>query len=188
MADTQGTGKEIKIVALVGSLRRASVNRELTRIAAENTADGVTLEYYAGLEKLPFYNEDLDIEPADTEVARVRTAVADADAVLIVTPEYNGTIPAVLKNAIDWLSRPYGSGALTAKPVGVISAAPTAYGAKWSHEHTAKAVEIAGGRIVEDVTLNLSIQVPTLADDAELVAQLRTAVAALVESATPVSA
>jgi NAD(P)H-dependent FMN reductase len=188
MPDTEETSTEFTIVALVGSLRRASVNRELARIAADNTPSGVALEYYAGLEKLPFYNEDLDLDPADAEVARVRAAVGNADAVLIFTPEYNGTIPAVLKNAIDWLSRPYGSGALTGKPVGVISAAPTAFGAKWSHEHTSRAVGIAGGRLVEDVTLHLSITAGALADDADLVAQLRTAVAALVDSAKSVAA
>ena len=89
-----------KIVVLVGSLRRESVNRALARVAAENAPADVAVDVYSGLELLPFYNEDLDTEPVDAEVARVRGTVGDADAVLIVTPEYNGTIPAVLKNAI----------------------------------------------------------------------------------------
>lgn len=91
--------KNTKILVLVGSLRKDSVNRALARVAADNAPIGVAVERYTGLELLPFYNEDIDGDTAGVDAARLRDAVADADAVLIATPEYNGTVPAVLKNA-----------------------------------------------------------------------------------------
>ena len=100
----------IKVLALVGSLRAASVNRQIAELAAEVAPDGVTVTVFEGLGELPFYNEEIDPavgaqgdEPA--AVAALRAAAAEADAALVVTPEYNGSIPAGVKNAIDWLSR-----------------------------------------------------------------------------------
>ena len=78
---------------------------------------------YEGLGDVPFYNEDIDTADAPAAVVALRDAAAEADAVLVVTPEYNGSIPAVLKNAIDWLSRPFGAGALKGKPMAVIGSA-----------------------------------------------------------------
>ena len=72
------------------------------------------------------------------------TAAADADAALVVTPEYNGSIPGVLKNAIDWLSRPYGDSALKSKPLAVVGAALGQYGGVWAHDETRKSFGIAG--------------------------------------------
>ena len=108
------------ILILVGSLRAASINRQLAEVATQVTPAGVTAAIYPGLGDLPHYNEDIDTADAPAAVAALRAAADDADAALVVTPEYNGTIPGVLKNAIDWLSRPYGSGALTGKPLAVI--------------------------------------------------------------------
>ncbi|SIS02635.1 NADPH-dependent FMN reductase [Williamsia sterculiae] len=143
------------IVALVGSLRSNLINRQLAEIAREAVAPDVAVEIHDGLAELPFYNEDVDTGDVPAAAVRLRTAVAAADAVLLITPEYNGTIPAVLKNAIDWLSRPYGSGALVDKPIGVIGAALGRHGGKWSQDDTRRAVGIAGGRVVEEVELRL---------------------------------
>lgn len=144
------------VLALVGSLRAASVNRQLAELAAASAPEGAEVIVYEGLADLPFYNEDLDVEGADIPaVSALRAAGARADALLLLTPEYNGTIPAALKNAIDWLSRPYGSGAVKDKPVAVISASPSPNGAAWAHEDTRKAARIAGGRVLEDVTLSI---------------------------------
>jgi NAD(P)H-dependent FMN reductase len=181
----ENEAQSMKIVVLVGSLRRQSVNRALARVAAENAPADVVVDVYSGLELLPFYNEDLDTEPVDAEVARVRGTVAEADAVLIITPEYNGTIPAVLKNAIDWLSRPYGTGALTGKPVGVLGAALARFGGKWSHDDTSRSVGIAGGRVVEEAELHLTIgklDGKPVGEVPEVVDQLRRAVMVLVDA------
>ncbi|MCE9516908.1 MAG: NAD(P)H-dependent oxidoreductase, partial [Mycobacterium sp.] len=113
----------ITVLALVGSLRTASINRQLAELAAQSAPDGVTVVVYDGLGDLPFYNEDIDTADAPAAVSALRTAAADADAALVVTPEYNGSIPGVLKNAIDWLSRPWGDGAFKDKPLAVIGTA-----------------------------------------------------------------
>jgi chromate reductase len=118
---------DIKVLTLVGSLRAASVNRQLAELAAEAAPDGITLNIYEGLGDLPFYNEDIDTEDAPAAVVALRAAAAEADAALVVTPEYNATIPGVLKNAIDWLSRmtpqPF-----AAKPIAMFGASGGALG------------------------------------------------------------
>ena len=171
------------VLVLVGSLRAASVNRQLAELAIETAPAGVTLEWFDRLGELPFYNEDIDSDEVAEPVTALRDAAARAGAALVITPEYNGSIPAVLKNAIDWLSRPYGNGALKGKPFAVIGAALGQYGGVWAHDETRKSLAIAGPRIVED--LNLSI--PTKALDGkhprehdETVAQLRDIVGKLV--------
>lgn len=144
---------QTRVLALVGSLRSAAVTRQLAETAGAVAPENVEVNVYEGLADVPFYNEDLDGESVPVAAAALRAAVADVDAVLLVTPEYNGTTSAVLKNAIDWLSRPYGAGAVSNKPVGVVSASPSANAAKWALEDTIKAVGIAGGKVAEGGSL-----------------------------------
>ena len=143
------------VLVLVGSLRKESVNRQLAELAAEVAPDGVAIARFDRLGELPFYNEDIDNESAPEPVVALREAAAGADAALVVTPEYNGSIPGVLKNAIDWLSRPYGAGALKDKPLAVVGAALGQYGGVWAHDETRKSFGIAGPRVVEDLELSL---------------------------------
>lgn len=145
---------ETKVLVLVGSLRAASLNRQLAEVAVESAPEGVTVRVADGLGELPFYNEDLDNESISDAVVALRQIAGDADAILAVTPEYNGTIPAVLKNAIDWLSRPYGAGAVVGKPVAVIGTAVGQYGGVWAHDESRKSFGIAGADVV-DVKLSL---------------------------------
>lgn len=149
---------ELTILTLVGSLRAGSVNRQLAEVAADVAPDGVRLQIYDGLDRLPFYNEDLDTPQPPESVAALRAAAAAADAALVVTPEYNGSIPGVLKNAIDWLSRPYGASDLQGKPLAVIGAAAGRYGGSWAHDETRKSFGIAGPRVIESITLSLPIK------------------------------
>jgi NAD(P)H-dependent FMN reductase len=148
----------VNILALVGSLRAASVNRQIAELAADEAPDGVTVTVYDGLGDLPFYNEDLDTENPPAAVSALRAAAAVADGTLVVTPEYNGSIPGVLKNAIDWLSRPYGNGALKDKPLVVVGAALGQYGGVWAHDETRKSFGIAGTRVVEAITLAVPVK------------------------------
>ena len=173
---------ETHIAVLVGSLRAGSVNRRLAELLRDQAPAGVTLDMVEGLGELPFYNEDLDRDgDVPQAAAALREQVAGADRVLAVTPEYNGTMPAVLNNAIDWLSRPYGVGALTGKPFGVIGTTPTPYGGKWSHADAARSAGIAGAVVVEDVTVSQSsIDVDVLTDP-QVLATLHDALARLVE-------
>ncbi|MHC9296377.1 NADPH-dependent FMN reductase [Mycobacterium sp. LTG2003] len=173
---------DIKVLVLVGSLRAASINRQLAGLAVETAPDGVDLRVFDRLAELPFYNEDIDTQDVAEPVAALREAAAGADAALVVTPEYNGTIPAVLKNAIDWLSRPYGSGALKDKPVAVIGAALGQYGGVWAHDETRKSLSIAGPRVVEDLKLSIPAKVfdgKHPRENAEVVANLRDVVGKL---------
>jgi len=174
------------ILVLVGSLRAASVNRQLAEVAAESAADGVTLEIYDGLAEVPFYNEDLDTATPPAAAAALRRAATRADGALLITPENNATIPAVLKNAIDWLSRPYGASGLTGTPVAVIGAAAGRHGGAWAHDETRKSVGITGATVLDDVRLSLAI--PTLAgrhprEDPAVVAAVSAAVSALADAA-----
>jgi NAD(P)H-dependent FMN reductase len=148
---------DVKVLALVGSLRAASVNRQLAELAADTAPDGVTVTLFDGLGELPFYNEDIDNGNVAEPVVALRAAAADADAALVVTPEYNGSIPGVLKNAIDWLSRPFGSSALKDKPVAVVGAAAGRYGGVWAHDETRKSFGIAGPRVVESVKMSVPL-------------------------------
>jgi NAD(P)H-dependent FMN reductase len=154
---------DVKVLALVGSLRAASVNRQLAELAADTAPDGVTVTVFDGLGELPFYNEDVDNEPAPDPVVALRTAAADADAALVVTPENNGSIPAVLKNAIDWLSRPFGQSVLANKPVAVIGAAAGHTGGARAHRETRKSFKFFGAglpRVVESI--ELAVPIPSL--------------------------
>lgn len=146
---------DVKVLVLVGSLREASVNRQLAELAVEQAPDGVELRIFDRLGDLPFYNEDIDTADVAEPVVALRAAAAEADAALVVTPEYNGSIPGVLKNAIDWLSRPFGNGALKDKPLAVVGAALGQYGGVWAHDETRKSFGIAGPRVVEDLKLSV---------------------------------
>ena len=146
---------DITVVALVGSLRAASINRQLAELAAQSAPDGVEVIVFEGLGDLPFYNEDIDTADAPAAVTALRAAAGAADAALVVTPEYNGSIPGVLKNAIDWLSRPWGDGALKEKPLAVIGTALGRYGGAWAHDEARKSFGIAGARVVESISLSL---------------------------------
>jgi chromate reductase, NAD(P)H dehydrogenase (quinone) len=140
----------MRVLAISGSLRAQSHNTGLLREAARLAPDGVTVELYEGLEDLPPYNEDRDTETPPREVMRLRDQIAAADALLISTPEYNGTVPGQLKHAVDWASRPYGrSAALWGKPIAVVGASTSDYGAMWAQDHLRKALGIAGGRVLE---------------------------------------
>jgi NAD(P)H-dependent FMN reductase len=178
---------DTRVIVLVGSLRADSVNRKLAEVLCTRAPEGVELEIVDGLGEIPFYNEDID-NPTDapTTATRLREQVARADRVLAVTPEYNGTMPAVLNNAIDWLSRPYGQGAMAGKPFGVVGTTPTPYGGRWAHADAVRSAKVAGAVVVEDVTVSQSaLEVDVLAD-ADVLARLDDAVRLLVdhESAT----
>ncbi len=173
----------LTVLVLVGSLRSASINRQLADVAAQSAPDGVTVVVYDGLGDLPFYNEDIDTDEAPAAVDALRAAAAGADAALVVTPEYNGSIPGVLKNAIDWLSRPWGDSALKDKPLAVIGTALGRYGGAWAHDETRKSFGIAGARVVESISLSLpagTLEGKHPREDAEVAAAVREAIATLV--------
>jgi chromate reductase, NAD(P)H dehydrogenase (quinone) len=122
------------LMVISGSTRRGSFNSRLARLVRDlRPQDRVTL--VSDLTVLPFYDADVEALGVPGVVASLRRAVAEADAVVLVTPEYNGTVPGVLANAVDWLSRPHGQSVLRGKPVVVLSASPTRYGGVRAAEH-----------------------------------------------------
>jgi chromate reductase len=139
----------LRILGISGSLRRGSHNTNLLRAAADLLPPGVELEPYDGLREIPPYDADRDVEPADPAVARLRQAIASADGVLIATPEFNGSIPGVLKNALDWASRPFPDNVLRGKPVAVIGASTGLFGAVWAQAEARKVLGIIGADVIE---------------------------------------
>jgi chromate reductase len=144
----------MRVLAIAGSLRRDSHNARLLRVAAEVAPSDVELELWDSLGDIPHYNADDDGDPALPAVAALREAVTAADAVLISTPEYNSSIPGVLKNALDWASRPIATNVFRGKPAAVISASTGAFGGVWAQAEVRKVLAAMGARVVEtDVAL-----------------------------------
>jgi chromate reductase, NAD(P)H dehydrogenase (quinone) len=140
----------VRVLGTSGSLRRDSHNTRLLRAAGEIAAEhGAEFEVFDGLKTIPPYDEDDDVGEGPGAVARLREAIAGADALLFATPEYNSSIPGVLKNAVDWASRPAGAGALRNKPVAVIGASTGMFGAVWAQAELRKVLGAAGARVAE---------------------------------------
>jgi chromate reductase len=176
----------MRILAISGSLRRDSHNTRLLRHAAERAPEGVEVELYDDLRSIPPYDEDDDTEPAPAPVAKLRRAVADADGILIATPEYNSSIPGALKNAIDWVSRPRATTPLQNKPAAVIGATTGQFGAMWAQAETRKVLGSTGARVV-DLDLPLAKAHEAFDDEDALVSpghnkRLDEVIAALVET------
>jgi chromate reductase len=139
----------MRVLGICGSLRADSYNSQLLLAARELLPEGAELELFDGLRELPHYDQDVDNAGASAPVRALRERIGAADVVLIATPEYNGSIPGLLKNAIDWASRPRGSASLTNKPVAVIGATTGAFGGVWAQADTRKVLGIAGARVIE---------------------------------------
>ena len=139
----------MNILMLVGSLRADSWTGHLVGAIPGLLPEGVESEVYAGIGDLPHYDQDLDTDGAPGAVVAFREALAQADALVVATPEYNGSVPGVLKNAIDWASRPRGAAALDGKPVAVVSVSPSPRGAQWAREDAVKILRIAGAEPLE---------------------------------------
>ncbi|HEX2467993.1 MAG TPA: NADPH-dependent FMN reductase [Solirubrobacterales bacterium] len=139
----------MRVLGISGSLRRASHNTQLLRRVGELLPPSAELDVYAGLKAIPPYDADDDNhEHPHGVVAHLRKSITDADAILIATPEYNGSIPGVLKNAVDWASRPAGQSVLRYKPVAVIGASTGQFGGVWAQAELRKVLGIIGARVI----------------------------------------
>jgi chromate reductase len=139
----------VRILAISGSLRRDSHNRELLRAAGSSLPDGAELEVFERLAAVPPYDADLDDASPPLGVVALRRAIAEADAVLIATPEYNHSIPGQLKTALDWASRPFATNVLRNKPVAVVGASTGLFGAVWAQAETRKVLSAIGARVID---------------------------------------
>jgi chromate reductase, NAD(P)H dehydrogenase (quinone) len=140
----------MRVLGISGSLRRDSYNTALLRHAGGLfEAEGAEFVVYDGLRDVPPYDEDCDTEDPPEAVSRLREAVRDADAVFFVTPEYNSSIPGALKNALDWLSRPFATNPLRYKPVAVVGASSGMFGAVWAQAELRKVLGAIGARVTD---------------------------------------
>jgi len=137
----------MKILGVSGSTRAESLNTALLREAARLAPAGVELEVWDGLAGLPIYDQDLEGDVPDS-VRRLREDWSAADAILFVTPEYNGSVPGGLKNAVDWASRPKGDAPLLNRTVAVVGASQGQFGALWAQQDLRRILGIAGARVV----------------------------------------
>ncbi len=136
----------MRLLGIVGSLRSDSYNARLMAAAASRLPGGVELELYDGLRDVPPFDDAGD---APLPVARLREAIDVADGVLFATPEYNGSIPGQLKNALDWASRPHDDNALRNKPVAVIGTSTGMFGAVWAQAELRKVLGMIGARVLD---------------------------------------
>ena len=139
----------MRVLAIPGSLRNDSYNAKLLYNAAELFPEDATLDLWGGLKSIPPYDEDDDGEGTPGAVAELRDAIADADAILIATPEYNHSIPGQLKNALDWVSRPLAANPLRNKPVAVIGASTSAFGGVWAQAELRKVAGAMAARVLD---------------------------------------
>jgi chromate reductase, NAD(P)H dehydrogenase (quinone) len=140
----------MRVLGISGSLRRDSLNSKLLRAAGELIEEqGLEFVVLDGLKDVPPYDADDDLADAPAAVARLRDQLAGADAFLFATPEYNSSIPGVLKNAVDWASRPLKTNPLRNKPAAVIGASTGMFGAVWAQEELRKVLGAVGARVVE---------------------------------------
>jgi len=126
--------KPVKVCVLVGSLRKASFNRRLAKALISLAPSSMKLDIVE-IGQLPLYNEDLETDPPPAQWTAFRQLIKAADAVLFVTPEYNRSVPAALKNALDVGSRPYGHSVWDRKPGAIVSGSPGAIGAFGANHH-----------------------------------------------------
>ena len=125
--------RPVRILGIAGSLRRESYNRAALRAAIELAPEGATIETFE-LDGIPGFNQDEEQNPP-AKVVELKKRVREADAILFVTPEYNYSVPGVLKNAIDWASRPYGDSAWNGKPAAMMGASIGAIGTARAQYH-----------------------------------------------------
>jgi chromate reductase, NAD(P)H dehydrogenase (quinone) len=140
----------MRVLGISGSLRRDSHNTKLLRAAGEIVEQhGGEFEVFGGLKAIPPYDEDDEVGSGPAAVAVLKRAIADAHAILFATPEYNSSVPGVLKNAIDWVSRPLATSPLRNKPVAVIGASTGFFGAVWAQAELRRVLGATGARVTE---------------------------------------
>ena len=139
----------MRVLTIAGSLRPDSYNALLLRAVEEQAPADTELRRFTGLADIPhFHGDRTDPDPVPEAVERLRHEIEAADAVLIATPEYNGSIPGTLKNALDWMSVPFPDNALKGKPVAVIGASTGGYGGMWAQAELRKVLGIIGARVI----------------------------------------
>jgi len=174
----------MKILGVSGSPRAESYNTALLREAAKFAPAGAEVELWEGIGDLPIYDQDLEADVPES-VRRLREDWGSADAILFATPEYNGSVPGGLKNAVDWASRPTSDAALRNQTVAVVGASQGQFGALWAQQDLRRILGIAGARVVgEPVPVSRAHE----GFDESAIDGIRDALEALVQAADPAEA
>ncbi len=140
--------QRLRVLAIPGSIRSGSYNRALLEAARVLARDSVEVDIYEDAGRIPLFSQDLEGDLTPQSVLEFRSRIRSADALLIASPEYNGSISGVLKNLIDWASRPYGESSFRGKPVSVVGASPSRFGAKRSQETAISVLRSARAKVV----------------------------------------
>jgi chromate reductase len=174
----------MKVLGVSGSLRAESYNTALLREAAKLAPAGTQVEVWEGIGDLPIYDQDLEADVPES-VRRLREDWSSADAILFATPEYNGSVPGGLKNAVDWASRPTTDAALRNQTVAVVGASQGQFGALWAQQDLRRILGIAGARVVgEPVPISRAHE----GFDESAIGGLRDVLESLVQAADPAAA
>ncbi len=142
------TGGSVRVLALAGSHRRESLNQVLLGATLDELPRSVEVERF-DLRRLPFFDEDVERAGGTDATREFAAALEDADAVVIATPEYNGGLPALVKNALDWGSRPYGDHPFIDKPVVIVAASPGKRGARGALAELFNTLTRLGAQVVD---------------------------------------
>ena len=173
---------EIRVVGIPGSLRRASYNRGLIRAAVAVAPPGVAIEVF-DLASIPMFNQDVEDAGEPLQVVALKRAIQEADALLVATPEYNHGVPGVLKNAIDWASRPRATSPLKDKPIAILGASPGRGSTARAQAQLRDTFVFAGACVMPQPELLVGSAASLFDDDGELVdEEVRALIAGLVEA------
>lgn len=173
---------KIRVLAIPGSLRRASRNRGLLRAASDVAPSFIEVRLY-DLRDVPLYNGDVESEGNPAAVQELQQAIRAADALLISTPEYNGAVPGVLKNALDWASRPHRDSSLLLKPVAIVGVSPGKTRSANAQAQVRAVLEATGSLVLPELGLAIAGTAGEFDGDGSVVdAELRSEVATLVEA------
>ena len=152
----KSVSRQVRILGVAGSLRRNSYNKLLLKAASKLLPPSIELQIFE-IDKIPLYNQDMEAMSLPEEVKVFKRKIEAADALLISTPEYNHSFPGVLKNAIDWASRPYGHNSFDGKPTAVISAAPGLFGGIAAQDHLKQVLLALNTRLVPQPAVVVSL-------------------------------
>ena len=177
----------LHLLAVSGSIRAGSFNTALARASVRLAPPGVSVEALDMIRDLPYYDPDIDIDPVPAAAVELRRRLAQADGIILFTPEYNFGLPGGFKNLIDWASRPYGNHCLVGKPVAVLGSSPSGGGAAKSVTYLHTVLPLIGVELLdEEVTIgnvNKLLDPATGSPNPELADQLASMIAQLAAAA-----
>lgn len=175
------SAEPIKLLGIPGSLREHSFNRALIKAAQDVAPEGVEVTMFL-LHDIPFYNADVEEAGAPEAVQRLREAIEGADGVLFSTPQYNRSVPGVLKNAIDWASRPVRVGCLVGKPAAIIGATSGMSAVAFARADLRRILEVCSMEVLPELEIGLTESADHIQEGEVVSAEVREEVRAILDA------